>query len=176
MNSATPPMNLFEALRASHDLQRQLCRSMLRVKPDERDPVFLKLKIELEAHAAAEERFLYVPLLMTNAGLSSSRHALAEHHRIEELCAELSVPDKSTDAWLDTARRLSRTVHHHLREEERKFFPQAGKLIADSDKTVLGRRYLKDLVEMRRHCARGFRSVAVDRSGMLVGVGAGAAA
>lgn len=169
-------MNLFEALRASHDLQRQLCRSMLRVKPGERDPVFLKLKIELEAHAAAEERFLYVPLLMTNAGLSSSRHALAEHHRIEELCEALSVPDKSTADWLDTARRLSHTVHHHLREEERKFFPLAGKLIADSDKTMLGKRYLKDLVEMRHHCARGFRSVAVDRSGMLVNVGAGVGA
>jgi hypothetical protein len=176
MNTSTPTTSLFEALRASHDLQRRLCRSMLRVKPGEREAVFLQLKIELEAHAAAEERFLYVPLLMTNAGLSSSRHALAEHHTIEELCEELSVPDKSTAAWLDTARRLSHKVHHHLREEERKFFPLAGKLIADSDKAMLGKRYLKDLVEMRRHCARGFKSVAVDRSGMLVRAGAGAAA
>ncbi len=167
-------MNLFEALRASHDLQRQLCRSLVRVKPGERDTVFIKLKIELEAHAAAEERFLYVPLLMTNTGLSASRHALAEHHTIEELCDELSVPDKRTSAWLITARRLSHKVHHHLREEERKFFQLAGKLIADSDKAVLGKRYLKDLVEMRRHYAGAYKSVAVDRSGMLVSAGAAA--
>lgn len=164
-------MNIFEALRESHELQRSLCRRLVRVKPAERDAVFLMLKVELEAHAAAEERFLYVPMLMTNPGLSSSRHALAEHHTIEELCEDLSVPDKRTAEWLETAKRLSHKVHHHLREEERKFFQVAGKLISDADKRTLGRSYLKDLVHMRQHYAQAYKSLAVDREGAVVMAG-----
>ncbi|MGC4396849.1 hemerythrin domain-containing protein [Hydrogenophaga sp. T2] len=161
-------MNIFEALRESHELQRKLCRSLTRVKPAERDALFLRLKVELEAHAAAEERFLYVPMLMTNPGLSSSRHALAEHHRIEELCEDLSVPDKSTAEWLETARTLSEKVHHHLREEEHKFFQVAGKILSDSAKVQLGKRYLKDLLEMRRHYAGAYKSLAISREGEVV--------
>lgn len=161
-------MNLFDALHTSHELQRSLCRRLTRVQADSREPVFLKLKVELEAHAAAEERFLYVPLLMTNTGLSASRHALSEHHDIEELCEDLSVSDKHTDDWLETARKLSHKVHHHLREEESKFFQLAGKLIAEPAKLTLGRRYLKDLVQMRRHYAGNYKSLSVTREGEVV--------
>ncbi len=107
-------------------------------------------------------------MLMTNPGLSSSRHALAEHHTIEELCEDLSVPDKRTADWLETAKRLSHKVHHHLREEERKFFQVAGKLISDADKRTLGRSYLKDLVHMRQHYAQAYKSLAVNRDGAVV--------
>lgn len=158
-------MNLFDALHSSHELQRTLCRRLTRVNTAGRESLFLQLKVELEAHAAAEERFLYVPLLMTNTGLSASRHALSEHHDIEELCEDLSVPNKQTDDWLETAKRLSHKVHHHLREEETKFFQVAGKLIGERAKLTLGRRYLKDLVQMRRHYAANFKSLKVTREG-----------
>ena len=161
-------MSIFEALRESHDLQRRLCRRLVRIQAVGRDTVFLQLKVELEAHAAAEERFLYVPMLMTNPGLSASRHALAEHHRIEELCGDLSVPDKRTAVWLATAKRLSEKVHHHLREEERKFFQLAGKLISEADKLTLGRSYRKDLVHMRQHYVQAYRSLKVDPRGAVV--------
>jgi hypothetical protein len=161
-------MNLFDALHASHELQRSLCRRLTRVKPAEREPLFLQLKVELEAHAAAEERFLYVPLLLTDTGLSASRHALSEHHDIEELCEDLSVSDKHSDDWLDTAKRLSHKVHHHLREEERKFFQVAGKLLGERTKLSLGRRYLKDLLRMRRHYAAAYKSLMVTRDGEVL--------
>jgi hypothetical protein len=125
-------MNIFEALRESHDLQRSYCRRLLASrKGPGREALFLQLKVELKAHAAAEERHLYVPLLMTDGGLDSSRHALKEHHEIEELCDDLSVADKDTAAWLAKAKELAHEVRHHLKEEERKFFQVAGKQIAE---------------------------------------------
>ncbi|MEO8281645.1 MAG: hemerythrin domain-containing protein, partial [Ideonella sp.] len=65
-------MNLFDLLHESHDRQRALARQLTaaRASAATRESVFLQLKVELEAHAAAEERFLYVPLLMTDGGLS----------------------------------------------------------------------------------------------------------
>ena len=101
-------MTLFELLHQSHDIQRSLCRRLTATRGNsaQRELLFLQLKIELEAHAAAEERFVYCPILLTDAGLSVSRHALAEHHDIEEYCEDLSVRGKGGDEWLATARSI----------------------------------------------------------------------
>ncbi|HZF79933.1 MAG TPA: hemerythrin domain-containing protein [Rubrivivax sp.] len=162
-------MTLFELLRQSHDIQRNLCRQVTATRSDvaRRELLFLQLKIELEAHAAAEERFLYVPILLTDAGLSVSRHALAEHHDIEEYCEDLSVRDKSGDAWLDTAKKLSAKVRHHLKEEEKKFFQVAGRILSDPQKVLLARRYEKDVIRMRRKLAADYQKVDVSPSGRL---------
>lgn len=162
-------MTLFELLRQSHDIQRSLCRRLTATRSDtaHRELLFLQLKIELEAHAAAEERFVYSPILLVDAGLSVSRHALAEHHEIEECCDELSVRDKSGDEWLAGARRLSEQVRHHLKEEETKFFQLAGRLLTDRQKLLLARRYERDLLRMRRKLAADYRTVEVASSGRL---------
>ena len=142
---------IFEALRESHEIQRTLCRKLLTVRDfTMRAEVFSALRVELHAHAAAEERFLYVPLLMKDGGLNSSRHALAEHHDIDELLEDLSTREKRGRAWMATAKKLSRKVHHHLKEEETKFFQVAGKLIASSQKKTLASKYLKELARMRK--------------------------
>ncbi len=162
-------MNLFDLLHESHDLQRALCRQLVaaRASAATREATFLQLKIELEAHAAAEERYLYVPLLMTDGGLSASRHALSEHHQIQEYCEDLSVSDKSGAAWLETAKALAHKVRHHLKEEERKFFKVAGRLMVDSQKDLMARRYQKDLLRMRKKGAAEFATVTIDKAGRL---------
>ena len=162
-------MNLFDLLHDSHERQRTLCRQLTsaRASTATREAAFLQLKVELEAHAAAEERFLYVPLLMTDGGLSASRHALSEHHDIEELCEDLSVSDKGTPGWLDTAKALGHKVRHHLKEEERKFFKVAGRLLTEAQKDLLARRYQKDVVRMRRKGAEAFATLRVDPDGHI---------
>lgn len=111
------PGNIYDSLRESHEIQRSLCRELVRVSPEggRREQVFKELKIELAAHAAAEERFLYAPILMDDMGLNSSRHALAEHHEIDECVEELQKADYEGGSWLAKARKLSEEVHHHLR-------------------------------------------------------------
>ncbi|WP_374567452.1 hemerythrin domain-containing protein [Ideonella sp.] len=159
---------LFDALRDSHAIQRSLCRRLTRTRhPQRREMLFLQLKVELEAHAAAEERFLYVPMLMTDSGLSATRHALSEHHDIEELCEDLSVRDKASAEWAETMAALSHKVHHHLREEERKFFKVGGRLLTARHKAQLARDYEKDVVRLRRLYAEHYRTLAVDAAGAV---------
>ncbi len=144
-------MNIYEALRASHDTQRQLCDELMASEPNAqtRKQLFKTLKVELEAHAAAEERFLYVPIMMEDAGLSISRHALSEHHEMEELMEELTTNDPSAKGWLVRAKALTEKVHHHLDEEEKAFFQLSGKLLSDKQKESLAKDYLSDYERLK---------------------------
>ncbi len=161
---------IFDAIRESHDLQRDLCRKLTASRGDMavRQLLFLQLKVELMAHAAAEERHLYVPLLMQDGGLDASRHALHEHHEVDELLEELSVRDKQQDGWIVTAKQLSFKVRHHLKEEESKFFQVAGRLLPDAKKAQLGARYRREIVRMRKHYAAQYQTVVVSPATGLV--------
>lgn len=142
-------MNIYDALRESHELQRTLCRGLVRTKDvAHRLELFNQLKTELAAHAAAEERFLYAPMLMDDLGLDASRHAVAEHHDIDELVETLEELRGEGARWHTAAMALSKKVHHHLREEETRFFQVSGKLLSERQKTQLGTKYQRDYERM----------------------------
>ena len=161
---------IFDAIRESHDLQRDLCRKLTasRGSVAARELLFLQLKVELMAHAAAEERLLYVPLLMEDGGIDASRHALHEHHEIDELLDDLSVRNKKQAGWIATAKKLSFKVRHHLKEEESKFFQVAGRLLSETKKKQLARKYAQEIVRMRKHYSAEYESVVVAASSGLV--------
>ncbi|GAB1408038.1 hemerythrin domain-containing protein [Thermomonas brevis] len=144
------PETIYDALRESHDIQRSLCRRLVRAKPhtQARISLFKELHTELAAHAAAEERFLYAPALMDDAGLDSARHALHEHHCIDELVEQLHKAEPEGGQWLAVARKLSHEVHHHLREEETKFFQVTGRILSDAAKQQAAKKYRKDYARM----------------------------
>ncbi|RTZ40945.1 hemerythrin domain-containing protein [Candidimonas sp. SYP-B2681] len=139
-------MNIFEVLRESHEVQRGLTKQLLGTSGDsqERSSLFENLKTVLAAHALAEERHLYVPLMDTDPGIDLSRHAIAEHHEIDELVESLEETDPSSPGWLATAKKLSDKVHHHLTEEEHKFFQMAGKILNEKQKISLARQYVTE--------------------------------
>ena len=85
---------------------------------------------------------------MDDMGLNSSRHALHEHHQMDELVEDLHKADAEGGEWLAVARKLSHKVHHHLREEETKFFQVTGKILSETAKAQLARKYRKDYARM----------------------------
>ncbi len=139
-------MNIFEALRESHEVQRDLSEKLVQTSGDtaERRDLFELLKNELYAHAVAEDRYFYIPLMMTDSGLNITRHALSEHHKMDELLEQLTETEFSHSSWLVLAKKLNETVHHHLKEEEHGFFQQAGKILEDKQKESLAKQYLKE--------------------------------
>ena len=74
-------MTIFEALRLSHDIQRNLSERLTQTSGDsaERQELFAQLKHELWVHSVAEERHFYIPLMRDDDGVDLSRHAIAEH-------------------------------------------------------------------------------------------------
>lgn len=136
-------MNIFEALRESHERQRTYAKALIHTSGDspERVEAYKQLKSELQAHATAEERHFYIPLMEFDNGVELSRHAISEHHEMDEMMEELDETELSSPAWLVTAKKLSEKVHHHLEEEEQKFFQMAGKLLNDKQKESLAGQY-----------------------------------
>ncbi|MPW40324.1 hypothetical protein A6M14_03210, partial [Acinetobacter sp. Ac_877] len=134
---------LCQALRNSHNKQREIAEKLIQTSGDtpERRALFDQLKNELFAHAVAEDRYFYIPLMMTDSGLNITRHALAEHHEMDELLEQLTETEFSNSGWLAIAKKLSETVHHHLEEEEHTFFQQAGKILEDKQKESLAKQY-----------------------------------
>jgi WS/DGAT/MGAT family acyltransferase len=128
-------MNIFQALMVSHHSQRELTARLLASKPatEERQHVFEELKRELGAHETAEERCFYVPLFQHDQSVDLARHAIAEHHVMDEMIEALDATDPHAAEWQDCCQKLCDKIAHHLDEEEQKFFPQAGESMSKVD-------------------------------------------
>jgi hypothetical protein len=144
-------MNIFKALIASHQTQRELCARVLESlgNDTEREHVFQELKRELKAHETAEERCFYVPLFEHDDTVDASRHAIAEHHEMDEMVEDLEEADPHSREWQDGARKLCAKIEHHLDEEEGKFFQQAGEVLTDQQKEQLGVDYEAEFTTLR---------------------------
>ncbi|MDY0077533.1 MAG: hemerythrin domain-containing protein [Bacteroidales bacterium] len=145
-------MNIFDELKKEHKTQRSLANDLLKTEGEstERKSVWKKLKIELQAHANAEERNLYVPMLEHDKSQENARHSIAEHHEIDELIEKLDETDMSSSAWLAHFKNLRELVFHHLDEEEQEIFTVAGRVLSAGDKDKLGYEYRKMIEQEKK--------------------------
>ncbi len=144
-------MTIFQALMVSHEAQRELSARLLASKPatDERARVFEELKRELTAHETAEERCFYVPLFEHDESVDLSRHAIAEHHEMDEMVEHLEKVDPHSAEWQECCQKLCDKIAHHLDEEEEKFFPQAGEVLGEKQKVELAKAYEAEFTTLR---------------------------
>ena len=77
--------------------------------------------------------------------MRSQRVSIAEHHEIDEFIAQLEQTDMGSPAWLKIMKSLQHKVLHHLAEEEREFFQQAGKNLSATEKTELAVKYQAEM-------------------------------
>jgi hypothetical protein len=140
-------MDIFSALRSDHEKQRLLMKVLVETTGDSasRRDFFSDLKQQLTQHSIAEERCFYAPLIERDSTIELARHAIAEHHEIDELIAQLEQTDMSSPVWLKTMKSLQHKVLHHLEEEEREFFQQAGKNLSATQKSELAVKYQTEM-------------------------------
>lgn len=146
-------MEIFEALRKDHEKQRLLMKILVETSGDTetRQRYYDELKNQLESHAVAEERYFYSPLMESDNTIEQSRHAIAEHHEIDEILAKLDDTELSSPGWLRTMKHLQERVEHHLSEEEHEFFQQAGKVLNANQKNELAKEYKVEMDNQLSH-------------------------
>ncbi len=144
-------MTIFESLRADHETQRTLADLVTKTTggSDGRQELYGRLKRELEAHAGAEERYFYVPLMEHDVTQDKARHSVAEHKELDDYIEQLDEYDMSGSQWLQTAKELAHRLTHHLDEEEHEVFQLAGKTLSDDEKVALAKEYDADMKRRR---------------------------
>ncbi|MCG7539243.1 hemerythrin domain-containing protein [Pseudoalteromonas sp. OF7H-1] len=142
-------MEIFNAIKQDHDHQRALLNMLAETSGDSkvREKYYKELKDALEAHAIAEERYFYAPLMDSDMTIEDSRHGIAEHHEIDELIEALDNTEFSDPSWLTKLKKLKDKVEHHLADEEQAFFQRAGKVLDKSEKSKLADEYQKEMEE-----------------------------
>lgn len=126
---------IFADLKADHDRQRDLLAKLGETSGDspERRNLFDRLKVELMAHAAAEEESLYAAML-TNPDLrDDTRHSVSEHKEVDDLLGALVDTSMASGAWLARFKELRHRYEHHIDEEEREMFPAAAKSLSRAE-------------------------------------------
>lgn len=147
-------MNIFEKLREDHDHQRHIMESLIDTSGDTktREALYQELKQNMAAHADAEERYFYVPLIEIDLTQEKARHSIAEHHVMDEMIEKLDETEMDSPAWLATCKKLKHQLFHHLEEEEKEIFPVAGKVLKENQKGNLAEDYAAHMkgVELKK--------------------------
>lgn len=130
---------IFAELKRDHDRHRDLLARIADSDPDskQRGELFEQLRVELQAHAAAEEESLYATMLANPELRDEARHSVAEHKEIDDYLGELVEADPSSDQWAKTFKELRHRYLHHIDEEEEEMFPAASKDLDDATKAKL---------------------------------------
>ncbi|WNO53804.1 hemerythrin domain-containing protein [Stakelama saccharophila] len=118
---------IFEDLKRDHDRHRDLLARIAETSGDgeERRTLFEKFRVDVSAHAAAEEESLYAAMLATPDLRDDARHSVSEHKEVDDYLGELADTDMSSSGWLTRFKEMRHRYEHHIDEEEEEMFPAA---------------------------------------------------
>lgn len=132
---------IFADLIADHDRQRDLLARIGETSGDseERRDLFEQLRLDLQAHAAAEEETLYATMLADPDLREDARHSVSEHKEIDDNLGELIDLDFGTPEWDAKFGSMRDRYEHHIDEEEEEMFPTASKHLSAAEEERLGK-------------------------------------
>ena len=132
--------DIFSILKSDHDLHREMLSKIAAIKSDspERRDLFEAFRIEVTAHAAAEEQSLYATMLGNPDLQEEGRHSVAEHKEIDDLLGILQNAGMDDAAWMSQFKALRHRYLHHIDEEEEEMFPAAEKEFNKAKANELG--------------------------------------
>jgi hemerythrin superfamily protein len=130
---------IFQDLKADHDRQREMLAKLGSTPSDSdiRASLFEELRVELQAHAAAEEESLYATMLAVPELRDDARHSVSEHKEVDDYLGELVKLDIKSEEWTSKFEQMRHRYLHHIDEEEEDMFPEAAKSLNEVDEARL---------------------------------------
>lgn len=148
---------IFEDLKADHDRQRALLKRVGDHPGTDapRRDAFETLRLELQAHAAAEEESLYATMLADPDLREDARHSVSEHKEVDDFLGDLMELEFGSWEWDQKFREMRHRYEHHIDEEEEEMFPAAAdKLPAEVEEKLaetFGARKPAELARAEEH-------------------------
>jgi hemerythrin superfamily protein len=131
---------IFADLKADHDKHRDLLARIAGTNDDDsRSALFETFRVEVTAHAAAEEESLYATMLARPDLREDAVHSVSEHKEIADYFGELDDIDIASDAWLEKFGEMRHRYEHHIDEEEEEMFPTASAELTDEEEARLAK-------------------------------------
>lgn len=130
---------IFDRLKQDHDAHRQLLAKMEDAanEPERLEKLFEQFRVEVTAHAAAEEETLYATMLARPDLREDAQHSVSEHKEIDDCFEEMEEQAFNGPEWRDTFAQLKKRYLHHIEEEEEEMFPDAAKELSDAEEEKL---------------------------------------
>ena len=128
---------IFEDLKADHDRHRALLAQIADTGTPDRAAVFETFRLDVTAHAAAEEESLYATMLAIPDLRDEARHSVSEHKEIDDYFGELLDLEFGGGEWEAKFKEMRHRYEHHIGEEEEEMFPSAAEKLSDADEARL---------------------------------------
>ncbi|APL94905.1 hypothetical protein Sj15T_32890 [Sphingobium sp. TA15] len=135
--------SIFDRLKQDHDAHRQLFDKMAdaQAEPDRLEKLFEQFRVEVTAHAAAEEETLYATMLARPDLREDAQHSVSEHKEIDDYLEELEGLPFNGDEWNRVFAQMKKRYLHHIEEEEEEMFPDAAKELTAEEEQKLAARF-----------------------------------
>lgn len=147
---------IFARLAEDHGLLATLCRRLLDAprSPPERRELFDTLRLELLAHAEAEEQEFHRSLRLHERTRELAGQGIARHHEMARLLGQMRSADVDTDEWKGALQRLAALLERHVHEEERQLFPRARDVLTKDEAQDMKQRFDRTRALHLRELAR----------------------
>lgn len=126
---------IFKRLKEDHDKHREMLEQIADAEKgsDAQRDLFEAFRIEVTAHAAAEEESLYATMLANPDLREDAQHSVSEHKEIDDFLEELEELDFGSADWLKRFSAMRDRYEHHIDEEEDEMFPDAAEELSDAE-------------------------------------------
>jgi hypothetical protein len=121
-------MDITQLIADDHIEQRRLFALIDELAPGDTAAlraVWTRLRVLLDTHALAEERFFYPELLKVGRGADhetpteETRDAIKDHNEIRDTAAEVDRKELGSSEWFDAVAACNKANSDHMDEEER---------------------------------------------------------
>jgi hypothetical protein len=108
----------------------------------DRRELFSKIRLELLAHAKAEQEIFYSRLKEFDATRELAEHGEDEHHEMEDMIDRLYTMGYEGDDWAELFEELDSSVRDHVKEEESEMFDGAEQVLTRNELEALATMYI----------------------------------
>lgn len=131
-------ITIFNRLKQDHDKHRALLEKLSEEKDDAaREKLFEAFRVEVTAHAAAEEESLYATMLAHPDLREDAQHSVSEHKEIDDFLDKLVELKFDSAEWNHEFDAMKHRYLHHIDEEEEEMFPDAAKELTSDEEEKL---------------------------------------
>ena len=144
-------MDCFTLLKQDHDEVAQMIKQCQQEGAKKGAMgTFKKIARSLAVHTKLEEVLFYPRFKDEEEFKSLLSDAYKEHDKVDNILAEMASMEPGDEEWEAKLNELKQNIEHHVKDEEKEFFPKAQKVLGKDEAQELGEEMADEKKEMMK--------------------------